>query len=103
MTSITRYQSFVLLGMATTADGFGISGRECHIQWIMRIGMTAQTVGTLQILAMALMVMTFETGWNLAVPDMTFSAGQQFEVLGIGLLQNRVDLGMGRIHMAAGA
>ena len=65
--------------------------------------MTTQTLRGLQILAMALMVMALETGRNLAVPNMTFSAGKQLEVLGIGLLQIRVYLGVSRIHMAAGA
>jgi hypothetical protein len=69
----------------------------------MWVGMTAQTLRALQVLAMALMVMALEAGRNLAMPNMTFSAGKQFEVLGIGLLQIRVYLGMGRIHMAAGA
>ncbi len=88
--------------MTTTADGLGIGGRESHIQRIMWIGMTTQTLRTLQILAVTLMVMTFEAGRNLAVPNMTFSAGKQFEMLGISLLQIRVYLGMAWIHMAAG-
>ena len=103
MTSITCYQSLVLLGVTTAADGLGIGGRESYIQWIMWIGMTTQTLRALQVFAMALMVMTLEAGRNFAVPNMTFSAGKQFEVLGIGLLQIRVSLGMGWIHMAAGA
>ncbi len=89
--------------MTTAADGLGISRRECHIKRIMRIGMTTQTFRALQILAMALMVMAFEAGWNFAVPNMTFSTGKQFEMLGIGLFQGSIYLGVGRIHMAAGA
>lgn len=103
VTSFTRYQCLVLLGVTTAADGLGISGGKGHIKRIMRIGMTTQTISTLQILAVTLMVMAFEAGRNLAVPNMTFSAGEQFEMLGIGLFQGSVYLGMARIHMAVAA